>query len=179
VCACICNGYIFGVIKWLHYPSHQCLSRQRTQRVHVSILFTWITFWLTISFYFLETKFMLECNDRIMNQTFGFYYHGSKCKWTFNHINFVNKIPSHNKRFKPLYKLHEINTTTTFLPKVKFKVHKVVILKSLEPQQTMLPSAIDVVLLNLYLSIHFEAFALQSFHIIIIHLKSLNFRMWM
>ncbi len=36
VCACMCNGYIFGVIKWLHYPSHQCLSRQRTQRVHAS-----------------------------------------------------------------------------------------------------------------------------------------------
>jgi len=37
----MCNGYIFGVIKWLHYPSHQCLSRQRTQQVHVSFFKEW------------------------------------------------------------------------------------------------------------------------------------------
>ncbi len=37
MCACMCNGYIFGVIKWLHYPSHQCLSRHRTQWVHTSL----------------------------------------------------------------------------------------------------------------------------------------------
>jgi hypothetical protein len=73
---------------------------------------------------------MLKCDNITMKQTFGFYYHGSKSKYIFNHINFVKKIPSHNKRFKPMYKLHEINTTT-LLPTVKLKVHKVVILKNL------------------------------------------------
>jgi hypothetical protein len=75
--------------------------------------------------------FLLECNDTISKQTFGFYYHGPKCKYTFDHINFVNKIPSHNKGFKPLYKLHEINIITTLLPIVKLKVFKVVIFKNL------------------------------------------------
>jgi hypothetical protein len=69
---------------------------------------------------------MLECNDRTMKQTFGFYYHGPKCKYIFDDIKFVNKIPSHNKGFKPLYKLHEISTTTSLLHMVKLKVHKVV-----------------------------------------------------
>jgi hypothetical protein len=73
---------------------------------------------------------MLECNGRTKRQTFGFYYHGPKCRHTFNHINFVNKIPSHNKGFKPIYKLHEINTIT-LVPMVKVKVHKVVVFKSL------------------------------------------------
>jgi hypothetical protein len=79
----------------------------------------------------METQLMLKGNDTIMKQTFGFYYHGPKCKYTFDHINFVNKIPSHNKGFKPLYKVHEINTTITLLAMVKFKVHKVVIFKNL------------------------------------------------
>jgi hypothetical protein len=79
----------------------------------------------------MEAQLMLECNDKTKKQAFGFYYHGPKCKHIFNHINFVNKIPSHNKGFKPLYKLHEINTTTTLVPMVKLKVHKVVILKNL------------------------------------------------
>jgi hypothetical protein len=74
---------------------------------------------------------MLGCNDRTMNQTFGFYYHGPKCKYTFNHINFVNKIPSHNKGFKPLYTLHEINTTTTLLPMYNFKIHKAIMFNNL------------------------------------------------
>jgi len=72
---------------------------------------------------------LLECNDTISKQTFGFYYHGPKCKYTFDHINFVNKIPSHNKGFKPLYKVHEINTATTLWPIVKLEVHKVVTFK--------------------------------------------------
>jgi hypothetical protein len=80
-------------------------------------------------FYFMETYMMLKCNDRTKKQTFGFYDHGPKCKYTLNHINFVNKIPRQNKRFQPLYKLHEVNITTTLLPTVKLKVHKVVILK--------------------------------------------------
>jgi hypothetical protein len=75
--------------------------------------------------------FLLECNDTISKQTFGFYYHGSKYKYTFDHINVLNKIPSHNKGFKPLYKEHEINITTTLLPMVKLKVHKVVMIKNL------------------------------------------------
>jgi hypothetical protein len=102
---------------------------------------------LLLSFFFLKTSnffmfFILapifhslvlcfKFNDRTMKQTFGFHYHGSKCKYTFDNINFVNKIPSHNKGFKPLCKLHEINITITLLPMVKLKVHKVVILKNL------------------------------------------------
>jgi hypothetical protein len=54
-------------------------------------------------FYYIKTQLILKCNDKTMNKTFEFYYHGPKCKYIFNHINLVNKIPSHNKAFKPLY----------------------------------------------------------------------------
>ncbi len=108
-----------------------------------------------------------------MKQTFEFYYHEPKCKYTFDHINFVNKIPSHNKGFKPLYKIHKINPTTTLLPMVKLKVHKVVIFKNLQalkPQQTMQPFAIDLALSILYLFLHSKHLFCISFNHLHLHL---------
>ncbi len=104
---------------------------------------------------------MQKCNDRTMNETFEFYYHGPKCKYIFNHINFVNKIPRHNKGFKPFYKLHEINRT----PYCSWSNSKCIKLSSLKIFRTltMLPFAIDLVLLILYLFVHFEASVFQSF----------------
>ncbi len=94
-------------------------------------------------------------------------YHGPKCKYILNHINFVNKIPSQRKRFQPSCNLHEINTTTTLLPMIKLKVHKVIIFKNLQvlkPYQTMLPFTIDLALSIFYLFAHSKAkLMLQSF----------------
>jgi hypothetical protein len=101
-----------------------------------------------------------------MNKTFEFYYHGPKCKYIFNHINLVNKIPSHNKAFEPLYNFirnkHHNYPNAHGQAQSAYSCHFKKALSFL-PQQTMLPFAIDLTLSILYLSLHFEAFVLQLF----------------
>jgi hypothetical protein len=74
---------------------------------------------------------LLECNDTTMKQTFEFLLLWAKMQIHLWLHQFVNTISNNNEEFKPLQKLHEINITTTLLPMVKLKMHKVVIFKKL------------------------------------------------
>ncbi len=87
---------------------------------------------------------LLECNDTISKQTFGFYYHGPKCKYTFDHINFVNKIPSHNKGFKPLYKVLPICSLWSIYVAILSVISIFIFLISFTPSENSLMASLIV-----------------------------------